>query len=144
MAKPKLTAKEELFSQAFIARTGDKVQAYKDAGYSVNMSNASMAVQADKLYNKPKINLRIKELQKTASAIANERFTVSIEQRVKWLNEVAIAGLELLEDATGASKRQNLASTCKAIEVLNSMLGIDEVSDKVKPVKVFVGVVDAS
>ena len=144
MAKPTLTAKEELFAQAYIERTGDKVQAYKDAGYSLKLTTPQMATQADKLYNKPKINLKIKELQKKASVIADKHFTVSIEQRVKWLNEVAEAGLEGIEDASGSVKRQNLASTCKAIEVLNTMLGIDESSDKVKPVKVFVGVVDAS
>lgn len=143
MAKPKLTSKEEKFAQAYIARTGDKVQAYKDAGYSITMSSAAISSQADKLYNKPKINLRIKELQEKASVIANKAFSVSVEQRVKWLEEVALAGLSDYADQGGNMRKENLAATCKAVDVLNSMLGTQDLESKtIKPIPI--GIVDAS
>ena len=144
MAKPTLTAKEELFAQAYIERTGDKVQAYKDAGYSLKLNSAAMAVQADKLYNKPKINLKIQELQKKADKIANEKFSISVEKRLKWLEQIVEAGLSDYTDAQENNRKENLAASKGAIETMNSMLGVSEKGDKVKPVKVVVGVVDAS
>lgn len=144
MAKPKLTAKEELFAQAYIERTGDKVQAYKDAGYSLKLNSAAMAVQADKLYNKPKINLRIQELQKKADKIANKVFSISVKQRLEWLKEITEAGLDTFLDAQGNPRRENLTAARSAIDTMNTMLGVSESGDKVKPVKVVVGVVDAS
>ena len=140
----KLTGKEEAFCQ-LIAKYGDKkkVKAYKEADYSVNMSEAAIQVQADKLYNKPKLSLRIKELQKTVNNIAKKKFTITVERRLRWLEEIVSAGLATYNDASGGSRRENLAASKGAIETLNTMLGIDENSET-KPVKVFIGVEDAS
>ena len=137
MAKPKLTAKEEKFSQAFIKNTGDKVQSYKDAGYSLNMSAASMSVQADKLYNKPKINLRIQELQKDASAIAKEKFTITVEQRLKWLKDIVDAGLGDYKDAQENVRKENLSASKGAIDTMNNMLGFsDDPDNKGEPLTI--------
>lgn len=144
MTKPALTAKEEKFAQAFIRNVGDKVQSYKDAGYSVRMSTAAIGVQSDKLYNKPKINLRIQELQAKAAIIADEKFTITVEQRLKWLEDIVESGLGEYTDAQENKRKENLPAARSAIDTLNTMLGTTDNDGQVKPVKVFVGVVDAS
>tara|TARA_R110000850_G_scaffold150040_1_gene272537 strand:+ start:355 stop:780 length:426 start_codon:yes stop_codon:yes gene_type:complete len=63
MAKP-LQKKQEAFARAVVLNGGDKPLAYETAGYSMKMSTASIGVEADKIYNNPKITLRIRELQK--------------------------------------------------------------------------------
>ena len=126
MAKPKLTAKEEKFAQAYIEKTGDKVQAYKDAGYSLNLSGPQMSTQADKLYNKPNISLRIQELQKKASVIAEEKFTITVEQRLRWLKDIVDAGLGDYTDAQENKRKENLAASKGAIDTMNNMLGVSD------------------
>ncbi|MCP4491149.1 MAG: hypothetical protein GY820_28110 [Gammaproteobacteria bacterium] len=66
MAKP-LSDKEEKYCQAYILQGGGKVKAYEAAGYSMNMSQASISSQAEKVFKKPHINHRITELQKGAT-----------------------------------------------------------------------------
>ncbi len=142
-----LNGRQESFAVNVVKNGGDKVKARSDAGYSTKMSMPSQGKEADTLYNHPKIHPRIVELQKIASVIANEKFTVTIEQRVKWLQEVAEAGLTKQTITKGEDtieQRENLPAVTGAIRVLNEMLGTDEQSDKVKPVKVFIGVEDAS
>ena len=138
----KLNAQQEAFAVAVVKNGGDKVAAYKAAGYSLRLNPNAMGVQADKLYNHPKISLRIAELQKKAAKVADKKFSISVEQRLKWLEQVAKAGLEFKGGEQGGY--ENLSATNKAIEVLNNMLGTDEEGSAVKPVKVFVGVQDAS
>lgn len=143
----KLTSKEAAFATEVVRNGGDKVAAYEFAKYSMNMSTAAICVQADKIYNKPKINLKIKELQKVADKVANEKFSISIEQRLRWLNEVAVAGLtkQLITKGDDViEQRENLPATTGAIRVMNEMLGTDDNNGKTKPVKVFIGVQDAS
>jgi len=133
----KLTAKQELFAQAYIERTGDKVQAYKDAGYSLELNAASMSVQADKLYNIPKINLRIEELQAKADKIANESFSISVKQRLEWLKEITMAGLGDYIDQHGNKRRENLAASRSAIDTMNAMLGVnDDSSETAQPLSI--------
>tara|TARA_R110000851_G_scaffold169593_2_gene315779 strand:- start:239 stop:691 length:453 start_codon:yes stop_codon:yes gene_type:complete len=140
-----LTDKEEAFCQAISIHGKDKkLQAYKDAGYSQNMTEAKMGIQADKTFNKPRITLRLDELMVVVNKVAEEKFTVSVQQRLKWLQEITEFGMEEIIDAQGVSKRQNLQASRSAIETLNTMLGVSEDSGKTKPVKVFVGVQDAS
>lgn len=80
----KLTGKENHFCEAYVLHKGDKVKAYTDAGYSVTMSKAAIAVQADKVYNKPKIRLKIEELQK----VAVKSFVWSKEEKLRKLQKV--------------------------------------------------------
>ena len=144
MAKPKLTSKEESFAQAYVLNNNDSIEGYRNSEYSQNLKPDQMSVQAYKLLKKPNINLRIKELQSKASAIAEKKFTITVEQRLKWLNEIVEAGLGDYTDAQENKRKENLAASKGAIETMNTMLGIGEESGSVKPVKVFVGVVDAS
>lgn len=142
--KSDLTGKQEKFAQEVVKNGGDKVAAYKAAGYSQKLNQNAMGVQADKLFNKPNINLRIRSLQQKASKIAEKKFSISVEQRLRWLDEVARGGLHKHRNDEGElSSYENLAATNKAIDIMNDMLGIDE-KGSAKPVKVIIGVEDAS
>ncbi len=138
-----LTAKQEAFAQAVSLNMGDKVAAYKTAGYSLKMSASSICVESDRLYNSPKISPRIKELELAAKDKLVERFTVSLEERLKRLDDLYHMGVEEVVNERGVKSYQNLSVAKQSLEVLNTMLGISE-KGTVKPVKVQVGVVDAS
>lgn len=121
-----LNASQEAFAVAVVENGGDMVAAYKAAGYSMNMSSAAISVQADKLYHHPKISLRIKELQEVASAVAEKAFSISVEQRLRWLNEIVEAGLETKIRYVGEAaieQRENLNAANAAIKTMNEMLG---------------------
>ena len=140
----KLTSKEESFAQAFKSEDGDLISAYRKSDYSQKLTPEQMSVQANKLYNKPNINLRIKELTKKAAEIAEKKFTITIESRLRWLKDIYDAGMETYLDAQGNKRRESLTASKSAIDTLNNMLGTDEESGTVKPVKVMIGVKDAS
>ena len=142
--KQRITAKEESFAQAYIEKDGDLIEAYRASKYSQKLTAVQMSVQANKLSKKPIICLRIEELQAKASVIAEKSFKISVEQRLIWLKEITEAGLGTYSDTQGNARREGLAAAKGAIETMNTMLGIDENNDKVKPVKIFVGVQDAS
>lgn len=134
-----LTGKQEKFAQCVVKNGGDKVAAYKEAGYSCKGNTNTVSKAADDIYNNPKVYPRIKELQKKAI----KAYTVSLEQRIKWLEEVAKAGLETFHDQNGNPRRENLSATCKAVNELNGMLGLSDTKDKeIQPINI--GVVDAS
>lgn len=145
--KYKLQPKQEAFAVNVVKNGGDKVKARKDAGYSMGMSAASQGVDADTLYNHPKISLRIAELQSVADKIANEKFSISIEQRLMWLKEITEAGLTkqiITKGEDTLEQRENLPAATGAIRVMNEILGTDGESSGTKPVKVIIGVQDAS
>lgn len=119
-----LNARQEAFAVNVVKNGGDKVKARADAGYSTKMSRVSQGVDADKLYNHAKISLRIAELQKEADRVAKESFNISIEQRLEWLKDVAVAGLASYEDQLGNKRKENLTATTGAIKIMNEMLGI--------------------
>jgi len=143
MAVRQLTKREESFVQA-ILRLGDdkKLDAYRASDYSQKLSTPAMSAQAHKLYNKPIINLRIRELQGKAVEIADKKFTISVEERLRRLDAIYKAGIEKYLTQTG-ERYENLAAAKGSIETMNAMLGTSE-SSGVKPVKVQIGVIDAS
>lgn len=139
-----LTQKEEAFCQA-IAKYGDKekVKAYKEAGYSTNMSDAAIQVQADKLFNKPKLSLRLDELRVISNKVAEEKFTISVEQRLEWLKEIVEAGMSkqvVMQGESMIERRENLAASNKAIEILNSMLGTGDDNNDAQSLTINFGV----
>lgn len=110
-----LTGKENAFCEAYILHKGDKVKAYTDAGYSVKMSKAAIAVQADKVFNKPKIALKIKELQK----LATSAFIWSKEKKLEILQKVA----EKCSRDDEEKGMANAAAVVSAIKEHNIMQG---------------------
>ena len=122
-----LTTKEESFCR-LIAKYGEKekVKAYTGAGYSTNMSKAALQVQADKLFNKPKLSLRIKELRSIVKDGEEKEFKYTVEWRLKKLQEIIDAGLSVYEDGNGQKRREALSASKGALDTMNAMLGIDD------------------
>jgi hypothetical protein len=123
MAKPKLTARQEAYAKAVVLNGGDKVAAYKTAGYSTNMKADAIYVKADEVYNNGKVSVRVSELQKTADKVANKVFTISVQQRLEWLSEIRVAGMGTYNDVAGNERRENLNASNAAIKTMNEMLG---------------------
>lgn len=124
-----LNSNQEVFAQEVVRNGGNKVEAFKVSGWAwENYTPAALSVQADKKYNHPKINLRIIELKKIADSVAQKEFEITIEQRLKWLKEVAEAGLGLYIDAQGGERRENLGAVTQAVNVMNKMLEENQAS----------------
>ena len=120
----KLNAKQEKFAQEVVLNGGDKVAAYKASWWAwKNFNSNTLSREADRKYNHPKIHPRITELQIEADRIAKETFTITVEQRLKWLKEVAEAGLDTYTDQGGNERRENLSASTGAIKTMNEMLG---------------------
>ena len=136
--KPKkLTAKGESFAQSFIRNDGDLMKTYKDSDYSQKLTPAQMSVEANKLTKYPSIALRIKELQKAASVIAEKKFTITVEQRLKWLKDIVDAGLGDYKDAQENVRKENLSASKGAIDTMNNMLGFsDDPDNKGEPLTI--------
>ena len=120
------TVKEESFAQAFIKKDGELIEAYRSSLYSQNLTPEQMSVQANKLFNRPRISLRIAELQKEVDKIASEVFNITVKQRLEWLKEITEAGLATYNDQQGNSRRESLTAARGAIETMNTMLGVGD------------------
>lgn len=122
-----LSAKEEAFAQAYVlGGCSDATAAWRIAHPASKAKPETQHSKAYLMLKKGQVKARIKHLQKKAAVKAEEKFTVSVEQRLKWLEEVAKAGLDKYQDANGQSRRENLAATRAAVQTLNEMLGIAE------------------
>lgn len=138
----RLTVKQEKFALKY-AECGDASKAYRHAYDAENMKPHTINVKASELLKNGKVSARVKELESISKSVAEEKFTISVKQRLEWAKQVVEAGLSTYEDQAG-SKYHSLSAANQAITTLNTMLGVDEESGKTKPVKVFVGVKDAS
>lgn len=121
-----LTARQNAFAVAVVRNGGDKVAAYREAGYSTNMKPEVISVKADEVYNNGNVSVKIAELQKEADKIAKEKFSITIEQRLRWLEEITLSGLGSYEDGNGQKRKENLAAARAAIATMNEMLGTDD------------------
>tara|TARA_R110000796_G_scaffold186049_1_gene302908 strand:+ start:83 stop:511 length:429 start_codon:yes stop_codon:yes gene_type:complete len=138
-----LTSKEESFCKAFILHKRNSIEAYRHSEYSQKLPPDQMSVQAHKLLQKPNLILRIEELQEKATKIAEESFNITVTQRLKWLQDIAEAGIATYKDSSGSDRRESLTAARGAIETMNSMLGVTDSKDKkIKPIDI--GVIDAS
>ena len=123
---------------------GDQTKSWLAAFPKSKAKPETIHVRASEFHKISKVQSRIGKVQVRTAEIAEKKFTITIEQRLKWLNEIVGAGLEIIVDASGVAKRQNLPASKSAIDTLNLMLGTDEESGTVKPVKVIIGVKDGS
>lgn len=120
-----LTAKQEAFSIKYI-ECGDASASYRHAYAASGMTAKSINENASRLLKNVKVSARVEELREKTKKIAEKRFTISVEKRLKWLEEIVLAGIGTYSDANGTSRRENLAAAKGAIETLNTMLGIGE------------------
>jgi hypothetical protein len=120
----KLTAKQEGYAKSVVSNGGKKAQAYKDNYSTSGMSSAAVSIEADKLYKHPKVSLRIEGLQVLADKVANKKFEVTVEQRLKMLYDVAVTCSQTGDAEEGATpKMVNPTAVIAAIDQLNKMTG---------------------
>ena len=68
----------------------------------------------------------IEELKGKARGKAEERFCITVEQRLKWLKYITEAGLDTYIDQNQNKRRENLAAARAAIATMNDMLGVSD------------------
>ena len=138
----KLTAKQEAFALKYV-ECKDASASYRHAYDAEKMKPAVINVKACELLKSGKVSVRVGELLSKTKKIAEKKFSITVEQRLKWAKQIVEAGLSKYEDQLG-EKYHNLSAANQAINTLNIMLGVDEENAGVKPVKVMIGVKDAS
>lgn len=120
----KLTASEETFCQEFVLNSEKAIDAWNVAYPDSKANINSRYVAASKMLASPKIRLRIDELKEAAREKATEAFTITVEQRLRWLKEITEAGLGDYIDQNGNKRRENLAAARAAVATMNDMLGV--------------------
>ena len=120
----KLTASEETFCQEFVLNSEKAIDAWNVAYPDSKANINSRYVAASKLLASPKIRLRIDELKEAAREKATEAFTITVEQRLRWLKEITEAGLGDYIDQNGNKRRENLAAARAAVATMNDMIGV--------------------
>jgi len=120
----KLTASEETFCQEFVLNSEKAIDAWNVAYPDSKANINSRYVAASKMLASPKIRLRIDELKEAAREKATEAFTITVEQRLRWLKDITEAGLGDYIDQNGNKRRENLAAARAAVATMNDMLGV--------------------
>lgn len=119
-----LTAKEEVFAKEYVlGGCSDATAAWRKAHPLSKAKPETQHNKASLMLKKGEVKIRIKQLKKKSIDIAEEKFTITVEQRLRWLDEVARAGLSTYHDQGGNERRENLAATRAAVQTLNEMLG---------------------
>lgn len=119
-----LTAKEEVFAKEYVlGGCSDATAAWRKAHPLSKAKPETQHNKASLMLKKGEVKIRIKQLKKKSIDIAEEKFTITVEQRLRWLDEVARAGLSTYLDQGGNERRENLSATRAAVQTLNEMLG---------------------
>lgn len=103
-----LNPRQEAFAQEVVRNGGDKVAARLAAGYSSTMSKPAQSVEADRLFNHPKISLRIAELQNVKNEVAEKQFKIDasyVLRRFKEIDDLDI--MDILKNDMSAFKPLN-------------------------------------
>lgn len=123
--------------------TKDQTKAWLTAFPESTAKPETVHTNASRFHKIPKVRARIAQLSAIAVNVASEKFSITVEQRLRWLKDIAEAGMGTYADSTGSLRRESLTAARSAIETMNTMLGTKEESDEViKPIPI--GVVDAS
>jgi phage terminase small subunit len=138
----KLTAKQEAFALKYV-ECGDASEAYRHAYDAESMKPSTIHSKACLTLKVGKVGARVAELEAKKTEIAESALSITLEQRMDWLKQIVEAGLSKYEDQS-SEKYHSLSAANQAVSTLNTMLGVDEKADKAKPVKVVIGVQDAS
>ena len=125
MEDVKVSPKEEKFAQAIINTAGDKVKAYKAAGYSLQLTAPQMSTQADKIYNRPNVSLRIKQLQKIELTVI-----VATKEDKLLILEKVIKACSLVDDEKGMVNAPSVIAAIKEHNVMQGDNAPIEVSNK--------------
>lgn len=128
----KLTIKEESFCQAYLKK-GNKSEAYRLSYSTKNMKPESIHVEAQKIYKRPKVTLRIKQLQDEIA----ERNKMTLDKVVAGIAEIATFDIAELYDEKGTLK--NIHDIPKAIRTAISGIKVTEEFQGFGPEKEIIG-----
>lgn len=127
--KPELTEKTkrkyEHFAKEYHLNGNHGTNAAIEAGYS----KKSARNQAKRLLKYPHVKKELKRLRAESDKVAEEEFSITLKQRLQWLEQVVTEGLKKYPDfqigeiEAGPEKPFNLQATVSAVKELNSMLG---------------------
>lgn len=123
---PTTKAKYDAFVREFHINGNNGTQAAIHAGYSKKTAGR----KANQLL---KIVYIQDELQRLKDE-AVEEYTISVEKRLRWAEQVIEKGLRDQLDAIGNNKAENLQAVNGALGVMNQMLG--DAEDKKEPEKI--------
>lgn len=119
-----LTPKEEVFCQEYALNNGNATAAWRKAHPDSKAKPETQHSRASEMLSQRKVKVRISELQEQARVKATEAFTITVEQRLRWLKEITEAGLGDYIDQNGNKRRENLAAARAAVATMNDMLGV--------------------
>ena len=123
---PATKTKYDAFCRAYHVNGNNATQAAIDAGYSKKTAGSKGSDLLKIVYIQD-------ELQKLKDE-AVEEYTISVEKRLKWAEQVIEKGLRDQIDAIGNNKAENLQAVNGALGVMNQMLG--DAEDKKEPEKI--------
>ena len=119
-----LTSKEEAFCQEYVLNNGNATAAWRKAHPDSKAKPETQHSRASEMLSQGKVRVRISELQEQARVKATEAFTITVEQRLRWLKDITEAGLGDYIDQNGNKRRENLAAARAAVATINDMLGV--------------------
>jgi len=124
-----LSDREEQFAQAYILQGGGKVKAYEAAKYSMSMSKACISTQADKIFNRPNVNLRIKDLQSAVNTVIikskQDKLLILEKLMDKCSSDCSEKGVLNAAAVTAAIKEHNLMQGDNAPILTEGILKVD-------------------
>ena len=124
-------AKYDAFCREYLSNNNNGSKAAEAVGYS-KKSSRQMAI---KLLQMPYIVDKMAQLQAVITEKSIEKFTVSVEQRLEWLQQAITYGfreipVSAMDERTDApTKAENLSASISGIKELNAMLGVRDTGD---------------
>ena len=115
----------ELFAQEY-AISDDPNKAYLAAKPNTKASTQSIYSLSCRMAKLPEVVKRVSELKSQIKIKAESKFSITVEQRLKWLKDITEAGLDTYIDQNQNKRRENLAAARAAIATMNDMLGVSE------------------
>ncbi len=119
-----LSDKEEKFCKEFVLNGCESASdAWRKAHPKSKAKPETVHSKASRMLSLGKVETRIRQLRGKVMEKAEEKFNITVEQRLRWLKEITEAGLGTYADASGATRREGLAASKGAIDTMNNMLG---------------------
>jgi hypothetical protein len=124
MSQGNPTDKEiEVYSTAIVLDGMTQSDAWRKTFPKSKAKDESVHVNASKLNDKPKVQLRILQKQNEFKERAEEEFSLTTSALQKTLSDVMEKGLSEKEDAQGNLVSQNLGAVVSAVAEVNRMNG---------------------
>jgi phage terminase small subunit len=115
-------AKYDKFIMAYVSNNKNGAAAAVSAGYAEKSAHVTASKLLKNAYICQEITYKLQEIKNKAE----EKFNVTLEQRLEWLTTIVKTGLRETADLAGNQKAENLQASTAAVRELNVMLGTDD------------------